>query len=278
MKVIKKINNNVAVCLDNKHDELIAFGKGIGFPEIPYELTDLSLISRTFYGVDSGYFELVSEIPEDIFEISARIVEYARGKLSKKLNPNITFTLADHIYFSVQRFQKEIYVKMPISYDIQYLYEKETDVGEQAVKVINEQQNIQLGREEAASIAVHFINAEMMEENDTEELDDEQLIREITQIIERRFSIHIDQKNFNYSRFVSHMHYLLKRMNQETVISSENLKMFETVREEYSDAYQCAMEVGNYLQNTRNWELDKEELLYLMMHINRLHTREDCNQ
>ena len=40
MKVIKKINNNVALCLDGNQRELIAFGKGIGFKPIPYELTD----------------------------------------------------------------------------------------------------------------------------------------------------------------------------------------------------------------------------------------------
>ena len=59
MKVIKKINNNVAVCLDNNEHELIAFGKGIGFPAMPYELLDLSLITRTYYGVDPNYFGLV---------------------------------------------------------------------------------------------------------------------------------------------------------------------------------------------------------------------------
>ena len=35
MKVIKKINNNVALCLDGNQRELIAFGKGIGFKPIP---------------------------------------------------------------------------------------------------------------------------------------------------------------------------------------------------------------------------------------------------
>ena len=46
MRVIKKINNNVALCLDNNNHELIAFGKGIGFPKIPYELDDLNKIDR----------------------------------------------------------------------------------------------------------------------------------------------------------------------------------------------------------------------------------------
>lgn len=47
MTVIKKINNNVAICRDGSQRELAAFGKGIGFPPTPYELTDLSKIDRT---------------------------------------------------------------------------------------------------------------------------------------------------------------------------------------------------------------------------------------
>ena len=42
MIVLKKINNNVAICRDGNQRELIAIGRGIGFPPTPYELTDLS--------------------------------------------------------------------------------------------------------------------------------------------------------------------------------------------------------------------------------------------
>ena len=34
MKVIKKINNNVVICLDHNNRELVAFGRGIGFPAL----------------------------------------------------------------------------------------------------------------------------------------------------------------------------------------------------------------------------------------------------
>ncbi len=34
MEVVKKINNNVAECVDNNGKHLIAFGKGIGFPNL----------------------------------------------------------------------------------------------------------------------------------------------------------------------------------------------------------------------------------------------------
>ena len=39
MQICKKINNNVALARDAKGRELVVFGKGIGFPAMPYELT-----------------------------------------------------------------------------------------------------------------------------------------------------------------------------------------------------------------------------------------------
>ena len=76
MRITKKINNNVALGVDPKGKEVVIFGKGIGFHEIPYELNDLSLISKTFYDIDPGYLELLSEIPEDIFIVYIFIPPY----------------------------------------------------------------------------------------------------------------------------------------------------------------------------------------------------------
>lgn len=47
MELFKKINNNVALARDAKGREMVVFGKGIGFPAMPYELTDLSLVQRS---------------------------------------------------------------------------------------------------------------------------------------------------------------------------------------------------------------------------------------
>lgn len=63
MEVYKKINNNVALARDAKGRELVVFGKGIGFASMPYELTDLSCIQRTFYDVNEKYFALLRDVP-----------------------------------------------------------------------------------------------------------------------------------------------------------------------------------------------------------------------
>ncbi|MEG0275008.1 MAG: PRD domain-containing protein, partial [Longicatena sp.] len=189
MKVIKKINNNVAVCIDNNQNELIAFGKGIGFPEIPYELNDLSKIHRTYYGINSNYLGLLHEISEEVFEISARIVDFAKNYIDNELNANIVFTLADHINFAIQRYEKNLKIKMPFSYDVAHLYETEMEIGEKAVKLINEKMHIRLCKEEAVGIALHFINAENMQANMKDEIDETDLINELTVLIEDSMKI-----------------------------------------------------------------------------------------
>lgn len=61
MKAIRKINNNVAVCQDAGGSELIAFGKGIGFPAMPYEIENLDVIDRTFYDLNPSQVALISK-------------------------------------------------------------------------------------------------------------------------------------------------------------------------------------------------------------------------
>ena len=74
MKVIKNINNNVAICVDDNGHEVVAMGKGIGFSKPPYEV-DLSKIDRTYYSLDSHYVTLLSEIPEEVIDVTLEIVE-----------------------------------------------------------------------------------------------------------------------------------------------------------------------------------------------------------
>ena len=124
MRAIKKINNNVAICLDSKNKELVAFGKGIGFPTMPYEITDLSEISMTFYHIDYQFYSLMENIPKDIFDVSALIVNKAQQTLDSSLNPNLVVTLADHINFAILRLKKYKNMKMLFSYDVEQLYKR----------------------------------------------------------------------------------------------------------------------------------------------------------
>ena len=278
MKVIKKINNNIALCVDDNDRELIAVGTGIGFKPCPYVIEDLNVIQRTFYDVDAMYFNLLNEIDVDVLETAVKIVDIARMKIKSELSPNVVFTLADHIAFAIERVKKNINIQAPLYNDIQYLYETEFALGETAVKLIQKTMNIRLPKGEASNIAMHFVNAETVTSISQQMPNSDEVIEEITELIGEDFQIHINKNSFNYSRFTSHLLYLLKRQEKKDSITSENKKMFEYVKNENPQTYACALHIKKYLQNEMNWSLHEEDLLYLMLHINRLCAREDCHQ
>ncbi|SJZ50004.1 PRD domain-containing protein [Anaerorhabdus furcosa] len=276
MKILKSINNNVALCMDSAGNQLVVFGKGVGFHKTSDEV-ELSKIERTYYDVDVSYIAMINEIPEDIIKISDKIVLYARQLLDSNISSNLVFTLADHIHFCIQRYKKNLVLNLPIANDIEQLFEEEMKIGRYGVELIKEKYNILLPKEEVASIAIHIINAQEKEKNSVN-VESDELINEITKIIEDSFHTSISREDFNYSRFVSHMHYLLKRLKEKRLINTKNKKIYETLITSYKETYECTEKISIYLKDKMKIELNDEEKLYLMLHVNRLCIREDCYQ
>lgn len=277
MKVIKNINNNVALCLDASNTEVIVFGKGVGFAKPPYEVEEKN-IQRMYYDVDRNYFRLIQDLSPEIIDISTQVIDNAKDKLSYSLSPNVVFTLADHIQFAIQREKDNMDIKLPILHDVKYFFKTEMDIGRNALIIIKKQMKVTLPKKEAAYIALHLINSQMMSQNKTDQKYDEDIIEDITKMIEEGFHLQIDKNSFNYSRFVSHMHYLLKRGEVNEQIKSENVQLYDSIQKQYPLTRKCSSRIADYLKKNLKYDLSKEEILYLMLHINRLCTREDCYQ
>ena len=273
MKAIKRINNNVVLCISKKGEQFIAMGKGIGFHDFPYEL-NICDVQRTYYDVDPVYYSMLNDIPEDVFNLAGKIIEKANHSLDGALGSNIVFTLADHINFTIERYKKNMNIKLPLVYDVEHLFEKEYEIGVYGITLIGEELKVWLPSEEAAYIALHIINTE--EKNRNIAQDNEIIVNDITSIIEKEYGIQIDKKNFNYSRFVSHLYYLLKRGKSKHLVVSDNKALYEEVTRNYPQSHICAKKIVGYLKTNLGFELSEEEILYLMLHINRLCTREEC--
>lgn len=213
MKIIKKINTSAALALDSKGNEVVVLGKGIGFPKMPYDLKDLSVIEKTFYDLDPKYVEAIADLPQSILLASTEICELAQMELDCKLNPNLPITLADHLNFAIERFKKGIIISSPLAYDISHLYPKETDIGKQTLKILKETYDIILPEDETINIAMHVINAEI-ESGDLHSLmTTVKIIDEIVNMIEETMGRNLDQNSYCYSRFAMHMRYLIQRLS-----------------------------------------------------------------
>ena len=270
MRVVKNINNNVSLCIDSQGREVVAFGKGIGFHKPPYEIP-LIKIERTFYDINPDYLTVIAEIPEETIKVAIEIVDYANGKTERSYASNLILTLADHIHFAIKRKQNEINIKLPLFYEVNQLYPDEMKLGAYALKRMNAVLNADLPREEAASVALHFVHYNAQEkENSGNSIS---AVEKCAGIIEKQMKVTVDKTGFHYLRFVTHVYYLLDRARKHENVSSDNGKMFTAMRDEYPEIYQCALQ----LKTALNVDFNDEETLYLMLHINRLCIREDCD-
>lgn len=278
MRLLKKINNNYAIALDSKGEEIIVAGRGIGFNKMPCEIKDLSVIDQTFYDIDSSYYDLLKNIPENLIEISAEIVKLVKRKIKSAINPNLTFSLADHISFCITRHKKKIYFKMPLAYEIEQHYPIETQIGFQALKLIRKECGITLRDSEAYGIAINIINAEVGEANTSGSLDTEKLIDCITGIVEEEMDIKIDRHSFNYTRYATHMHHLFQRIEGDNQVAVINSNLYEALKNECPAAYRCTVKISDFLEEVLKCDLCQEEKLYIVLHVDRLTLREDCNR
>lgn len=274
MKVIRNINNNVAVCLDDNNHEVIAFGKGIGFKKAPYEIA-LSQIDRTYYNLEPHYIALLDELPADVLDVALEIVHKGRAYLKTEFSTVFWFSLCDHINFAVQNVKKGLVLSNPMTNEIRHFYEREMKLGEWAVNHISKRLSVRLPQSEAGNIAMHFINAKQQVKQAAERNDIEHFVDDITDIIESGMNIIIDRDSFSYSRFVTHLKYLLKRSRNLHTAESENEKLYESVCEEFPELKSVGEKIKKYIIATLQVEPAKEEILYLMIHINRLCARED---
>lgn len=271
MKIIKKINNGAAIGIDSAGREVVVLGRGVGFPEVPYILDDLSKIQRTYYGIDSQYFGLLSEIPPDIFLLSSRVMEQAKLKIDCELNPNLAFTLADHINFAIERYRKQMQVGLPYSYELEIEFPEDFEVAKYALEVIGQDMDVNLPEDEITSIALHIINAHVGKSNKNRDAL-KKTIREITAIVEGAYHINIDKKEFTYYRFTNHVKRFLQRKSNGVQVDDTPESLFQFFVGDYPKVHECVREIDDYLLTEIGSRCSKEELTYLMIHIKALTT------
>ncbi|MBS4761709.1 PRD domain-containing protein [Carnobacteriaceae bacterium zg-ZUI252] len=273
MRVVKKINNNVAECIDSNGKYLIAFGKGIGFPKTPYDLTDLSKIDMTFYHLDKHFQLLINDIPEKLMLLSVEIVQNAQNKVQGRLNPTLVFSLADHIQFAIKRLEEFKEMKILFSQDVAQLYPLEMRIAQEALILINDRLSVSLPDSEATSIAMHFINSQTESSIDHTSQVIEEMIEVMTQTIENQLDITVNRQEFNYQRFQAHVRYYLKRVRQQEYFIDGNAIILQELQEKQPRIYQVAVTIFDYVHQSFGFAQSDDELLYLMIHINRLYEK-----
>lgn len=278
MMIIEKIlNNNVLLTKNLKNTEMIVMGRGIAFNKLAGDTVDEDRIDKIFMLNENEFIakltELLNDIPVSHLEVVNEIIIHANEVLGTVLTDNIYITLTDHIHFAIQRYEKGIELKNAMLFEIKRFYKKEFEIGLDALKLIQNSLGISLGEDEAGFIALHIVNASIDSDEMKYTLKMTDMVQNILNIVTYHYRIVLDESSVNYSRFVRHLQHFAMRVLRKEVIQSGEEFLFNQVRMTYAKAFECTLIINDYLENTYQQSLSKDEYVYLTIHIHRVTER-----
>ncbi|MDU5262578.1 MAG: PRD domain-containing protein, partial [Clostridium celatum] len=249
-------------------------GCGVGFQKKIGDIVDQSKIEK-IYAIENKsdsnkLMTLLSEIPLEYIQVSNEIISYAKYSLGKRLNDNIYISLTDHISFAIERYKQGLNFNNALLWEIKRFYNHEFLIGKEALAIIKKRLNIELPEDEAASIALHIVNAQLNSRNMNDTLDITKIIQNILNIVKFHFNIELDEYSLHYERFITHLKFFAQRMLSGKVIKSDDNNFCDMIRGQYKDEYLCAEKIKKYIQKEFNHEISDEEMMYLTVHIKRI--------
>ncbi len=223
---------------------------------------------------------ILKDLPVDVVIFTADLMDIVKSELSYELNSNAALVMADHIAFAIDRATQNISVKMPLLYDVQQMYPLEYKIGKYILRKIEKQFHVSLPKDEIAGIALNLINSglnnkEVIDKSRLQEY--ENMLYEVTEIVEHTQKMIIDKDSFDYSRYATHLLYLFQRVQSHKTINSANYEVYEDIVKKFPSIESCVSKICKHIEGKWKVELSKDEKLYLMLHINRICTKKDCN-
>lgn len=273
MVIEKIINNNVVIVFDDNGRETIVMGKGLGFQAKAGQHVEEQKIEKRFVldsESDTGRFgELVSAIPSEHFEVCVKIIDYAMQVMHRRLSNSIYISLTDHINFALERYKSGVIFENPLLQEVRSFYPSEYLIGEYAVALVERDLGVRLPVDEAASIALHFVNAEYKTAmSDTMNIT--ALIRQILNIVDEELGMKLDELGLHYSRFVTHLKFLAYRVFAGQMMCQQEEELVCMVKSLYKREYAISEKIAAFISEKYNHEIAEEEKAYLTLHIRRI--------
>ncbi|MGT2924133.1 BglG family transcription antiterminator LicT [Streptococcus caviae] len=274
MKIDKVFNNNVVQVLGDKDEEIIVMGKGLGFQKKPGDEVDQALIEKRFILQDTDMAGELSRVYVDLdsdeIKLVLDIIHHGQDVLEQTFDISLYIALADHLHYTIERTKEGLSLQNPLSWEVRKFYPREFQLGREAIKYIKDKLGVELADDEAASIALHFINAQkdggLLEKNRLIS----KIVIDILEIVRLHFGQITDEESVSYNRFVTHVQYFAQRVANGLVQGKNDAFLYEQVKDNYPQAFACTEKIKSYVVSGYDFPMSRDEQVYLTIHIQRL--------
>lgn len=279
MEITRIINNN-CVATEINNEEAILTGAGIGFQQKVGNSIDDDKIEKVFKLEKEEMVRLedaLARVPIEFFHISQDIIEYGTAMLGQEISPQIIIGLVDHVYFSIERKNKGQTMPPMFAQEMQLIYPREFAVGTWAIQHIADELTVVLEPSEAAFITMHILNG--IDENQDKYVQKTvYFVQKIIEIIEKSMDITIPRNMIGYSRLSLHLKFLADRVFKSKATENEKKKLsigkslsyVRLIAPKYQVVNIAIQAITQFIQKQFDHTLEKEEKLYLTVHLMRL--------
>ncbi|HAK33523.1 MAG TPA: PRD domain-containing protein [Pantoea sp.] len=272
MKIAKILNNNAVIAVNAQQREVVVMGCGLAYKKRPGETLDATRIEKVFClqsdELNSRLGELLRQIPLEVMIACDRIIARATQQLGE-LHESIYLTLTDHCHYAIERQKQGLSLKNALLWEIRRFYPHEYAMGEEACAIIARRLNIQLSEDEAGFIALHLITAQLNSAM-PEVMKITRVMQDILDLVEQQLQIKYMPDSLSYQRFITHLKFFAMRMHAQRTEAEEDDTLCNTIKSNYATAWRCAKKIENLLQLHYHYDLERDELTYLTLHIERI--------
>lgn len=268
------ISNNVVCARNERNQERILVGRGIGFKAKPGDEIDASRVEKEYFlkskNITGKLYALLAQTPEVYMEIADEILKRAQAALGSELDESLLLHLIDHISFAVSRMEQGMEFKNVLLLEIRNFYPKEFEVAKYALSLIREKTGTQLPEDEAGSIAMHIVNAEFNYQDVNDSVRMTELIHKIINIVRYQYRMNFDEESVHYIRFVTHLKFFAQRLFSDIMLDENDLDFQKLIRTQYVESYACAEKIAKFIWDDYQIAVPEEELVYLAVYIRRI--------
>ena len=269
----KVLNNNVVISVDASGQERVLMGRGLGFQLQPNQVIDPAKVEKTFVlelGGDGDHArQVLTNTPYAIVEAVTTAIDEAERSLGRSLGRRLTLAVIDHIQFVLERLTDGVRIPGASMPELRVLHPQEFAVASAMARSVGASLNTVLPDEEAVFLTMHLLNATRDEPNGTAAL----LFRRVQHVIatvEKGLGVKLDPDSPDYARFILHVQFLLQRLVAKSMLRGADTSFFEYAKHSYPRSHAIANDVKAYVSAATGSELTDEELLYVIVHVERL--------
>lgn len=269
--VITKILSNNVVIVENKQNNYVFVGKGIGFDRKKGDTLDsLKEIEQKFISLEGlpyddydGFFETVDP---RIIELCKKINELIEGELGQDLSASINIGLIDHINFAIKRLREGIEIVNPFLYETKLLYPVEYNLALRAVMMLQEKLNIIIPEAEVGFLALHFHGGRGKSDK-TRALEHSMVMNKLLHYVAEKLGIQLERDSFEYKRLLMHLSGVINRAEKQEAVGDNCL--FK-LKEELAFEFKMAYDLSKIIQNFLKIPISEDELGFMALHIHKL--------